>query len=75
MIKCLLPMPASVEGMTKSLNTSPLLFPSYDPIIVHPSLLFLFDPINPHAFTFRVVFFSTAKPSTTYQIFLFINSY
>ena len=46
---CLLPIPVSIEDITKSLNISPLLFYSYDPIIVHPSHLFLFDPMSPQA--------------------------
>jgi hypothetical protein len=34
--------------------------------MVHPSLLFLFEPIKPQALIYNVVFFGTANPSITY---------
>lgn len=68
MIICLFPIPISVVGMMKSLNTSPLELFSNEPIIVQPSLLFLLEPIKPQAFIFSKVFLSTAKPSTTFKV-------
>lgn len=62
---CLLPMPVSVESITKSLYISPFGLYSAEPIMVHPSFLFLLEPMSPQALIYNVVFLGMASPSIT----------